>query len=181
MQAKTCYGKRKGGEPAKRKVEQMRFLKLGAVILVTMTLTACASVNGGAGSGADITKLDPSSVAYFNVTIGDRVLFGVNENNLSAESTAILDAQANWLLANTQYSVTVEGHADERGTREYNLALGARRASAVQNYLVSKGVSDSRINTVTYGKERPIETCSSEPCWTKNRRAVTVVAGGFSS
>jgi peptidoglycan-associated lipoprotein len=121
------------------------------------------------------------SLAYFQQTIGDRVLFVVDQSTLSPEATGILDGQANWLLQNTQYVVTIEGHADEQGTREYNLALGARRASAVQNYLVSRGVADNRVKTVTYGKERPIAICSTEECWSKNRRAVTVVSSGLGS
>ena len=92
-----------------------------------------------------------------------------------------LVGQAEWLLTNTEYSVIVEGHADEQGTREYNLALGARRANAVQEYLVSRGVSPARVRTVSYGKERPIEICSDESCYAQNRRAVTVVTAGAGS
>ena len=90
----------------------------------------------------------------------------------------ILDGQARWLQANPAYVVTIEGHADERGTREYNLALGASRANSARDYLISKGVAASRIQTVSFGKERPIEICSEQSCYEKNRRAVTVLAGG---
>ncbi|MCL4158778.1 UNVERIFIED_CONTAM: hypothetical protein GTU68_049454, partial [Idotea baltica] len=90
-----------------------------------------------------------------------------------------LNAQANWLTTNADYSAVIEGHADEKGTREYNLALGARRANAVREYLVSRGVAGNRLKTVTYGKERPIEICSEESCYARNRRAVTVLAGGL--
>jgi len=89
-----------------------------------------------------------------------------------------LAGQASWLLTNTDYAIIIEGHADEQGTREYNLALGARRASAVQDYLISQGVAPSRMRTVSYGKERPIEVCSIESCYAKNRRAVTVLSIG---
>ncbi len=120
----------------------------------------------------------PNSPAYFQQAIGDRVLFAVDQSTLSPEARATLDGQAGWLSANPEYSAVIEGHADEQGTREYNLALGARRASSVQEYLVSRGVSPARLRTVTYGKERPIEICSTEACYMKNRRAVTVVAAG---
>ena len=96
----------------------------------------------------------------------------------SAEAQATLDGQADWLLANGDYSALIEGHADEQGTREYNLALGERRASAVQNYLISKGVAPGRLRTISYGKERPIEICSTETCYMQNRRSVTVITAG---
>ena len=109
------------------------------------------------------------------------MLFEVDQSNLSVAGRATLDAQANWLLTNSDYQAIIEGHADEQGTREYNLALGARRANAAQEYLVSKGVPAERLRVVSYGKERPIEVCSNEACYAKNRRAVTVLAGGLTS
>ena len=121
---------------------------------------------------------DPTSPAYFNQAIGDRVLFAVDQSTLSPEATAILTGQADWLNNNTAYSALIEGHADEQGTREYNLALGARRAAEVQNFLISRGVSPSRLTTISYGKERPIEVCSTEACYSQNRRAVTVITAG---
>ena len=130
----------------------------------------------GAGGANDVNN--PSSPAYFQARVGDRVLFPVDQSSLTAEARMILDGQATWLRTNAQYRATIEGHADEQGTREYNLALGARRASAVYDYLVSRGVSASRLATVSYGKERPIELCSVETCYAKNRRAVTVVSAG---
>ena len=136
----------------------------------------------GNGSGIDTTGLgdpnNPSSVAYFNQTIGDRVLFAVDQSNLSDGARGVLAGQARWMQSNPDYAVIIEGHADEQGTREYNLALGARRASAVQNYLISQGVSASRLRTVSYGKERPLEICSTEACYSQNRRAVTVLSIG---
>lgn len=146
--------------------------------------TATAGTNGITGGGTDtITSgaLDPNSIDYFKQTIGDRVLFLVDQSSVSALGAQILDRQAAWLAERPALTILIEGHADEQGTREYNLALGARRASAVQNYLVSKGIADSRVKTVTYGKERPLEICSDEACWSKNRRAVTLVAGGMNS
>lgn len=140
----------------------------------------------GAGSGAGAGGItagsinDPASPAYFAQVVGDRVLFAVDQSTISPEGQATLDGQANWLMANTDYTAVIEGHADEQGTREYNVALGARRANAVREYLVSRGVADNRLRTVSYGKERPIEVCSNEACYAKNRRAVTVLAAGLS-
>jgi peptidoglycan-associated lipoprotein len=133
----------------------------------------------GAGAGAGAGVYDPQSPEYFANTIGDRVFFAVDESTLSAEARATLDSQAEWLIRNPEYSAIVEGHADEQGTREYNLALGARRASAARDYLVSRGIADGRLRTVSYGKERPIEVCSAEACYQRNRRAVTVVTAGL--
>lgn len=163
----------------------MIYKKLVIAAALSLTLAACdnnadgygAGAGGAGGSGSQV--FDENSIGYFNQTIGDRVWFAVDQSNLSQEAIAILDKQADWLLQRPQYSVLIEGHADEQGTREYNLALGARRAASVQNYLVSRGLSDARVKTITYGKERPIEICSDEACWSKNRRAVTVVSGGF--
>jgi len=126
------------------------------------------------------TANDPSSPAYFSQTIGDRVLFPVDQSSLTTDAQIVLDGQAQWLLLNADYLAVIEGHADEQGTREYNLALGARRASAVQQYLISQGIAASRLKTVTFGKERPLEICSEEACYAKNRRAVSVLNGGTS-
>ncbi|MFV0514483.1 MAG: peptidoglycan-associated lipoprotein Pal [Jhaorihella sp.] len=130
---------------------------------------------GGAGAAAGSAS-DPASPAYFQQAIGDRVLFAVDQSDLSQEAQSTLQAQAEWLMRNSDYSAVIEGHADEQGTREYNLALGARRANAAREFLVSRGVAGSRLKTVSYGKERPIEICSQEACYAKNRRAVTVLS-----
>jgi len=155
------------------------------ILIAALSLSACArggmtDGTGGAGfgPGESGSASDPRSVAYFNQTVGDRVLFAVDQSTLSSEAQSILAAQAQWLMSNGEYRALVEGHADEQGTREYNLALGARRASAVRDYLVSQGVPDSRLSTVSYGKERPLEICSDEACYSQNRRAVTVVSAG---
>jgi peptidoglycan-associated lipoprotein len=121
---------------------------------------------------------DPTSPVYFNETIGDRILFAVDQSTLGPEAQAVLDQQAVWLTQNADYRALIEGHADEQGTREYNLALGARRASAVQNYLISRGVAPGRLQTISYGKERPIQICSDETCYSQNRRSVTVITAG---
>ena len=136
---------------------------------------------GGTAIGAEGSVSDPRSPAYFQQAIGDRVFFAVDQSTLSAEAQATLDSQAQWLLSNAEYSALIEGHADEQGTREYNLALGARRASSARDYLLSRGVPAGRLSTVSYGKERPIEICSNEACYSKNRRAVTVLAAGLGS
>lgn len=111
--------------------------------------------------------------------MGDRVLFAVDQHTLSPAAQATLQGQARWLSQNADYAVTIEGHADEQGTREYNLGLGAKRANAAREYLISQGIAGSRIKVVSYGKERPLEICSDETCYSKNRRAVTVLAGGL--
>ncbi|WP_371226150.1 peptidoglycan-associated lipoprotein Pal [Roseovarius sp. 2305UL8-3] len=133
------------------------------------------NLNGGAGVVAGSAN-DPTSPAYFQQTIGDRVLFAVDQSTLTALGQSTLDGQATWLTNNPEYTALIEGHADEQGTRQYNLALGARRANAVQEYLNSRGVPANRMKVVSYGKERPIEICSEEACYAKNRRAVTVVS-----
>jgi peptidoglycan-associated lipoprotein len=118
---------------------------------------------------------NPTSPAYFQEAIGDRVLFAIDQSSLDPEAMDLLNSQATWLMTNGDYEIIVEGHADEQGTRDYNVALGARRANSVKEYLNSLGVAATRIQTVSYGKERPIEICSKESCYSVNRRAVTVL------
>jgi len=154
-----------------------------------IALAACSSPSrfgadgaglGGAGAMQPGSASDPASPLYFQQTVGDRVLFAVDQSTLDTQSRLVLDGQANWLAANLDYTAVIEGHADEQGTREYNLALGARRANAVQEYLVARGIDPNRLRVVSYGKERPLELCSDEACYAKNRRAVTVLAAGLS-
>lgn len=159
-----------------------------AVLLIgALSMSACSDglrfgkggadgVNNGVAPGS---ASDPTSVAYFQQTIGDRVLFLVDQSSLTPEGQALLDAQANWLTNNGAFTAVIEGHADEQGTREYNLALGARRADEVRNYLISRGVAGNRLKVVSFGKERPQEICSDEACYSQNRRAVTVLATGL--
>lgn len=167
----------------------MTFTK-AAVISAVMVLGACSNATnwGGDGSATDLnaagaaapgSAADPTSPAHFQQVIGDRVFFAVDQSTLSAEAQATLDAQATWLLANTDFTATIEGHADEQGTREYNIALGARRATAVREYLVQRGIPSGRLKTVSFGKERPVEICSDEACYSKNRRSVTVLASAL--
>ena len=173
----------------------MKHLSKALMIAAVLGLAACTSGDRfGAGSGADGygagagaganggivpgSANDPQSPAYFNQTIGDRVLFLVDQSSLTPEAQATLDAQAGWLMTNSDYLAVIEGHADEQGTREYNIALGARRANATMEYLISKGVAPNRLKIISYGKERPVEVCSEEACYAKNRRAVTVISMG---
>jgi peptidoglycan-associated lipoprotein len=169
----------------------MTLLPKALLIVAVLGLAACnnpdrfgAGGAGGAGGpgGIDTSGLgspsDPNSVAYFNQTIGDRVLFAVDQSTLTAAGQATLTQQAGWLNNNPGYAALIEGHADEQGTREYNLALGERRANAVREYLVSQGVAGTRLRTISYGKERPLAICSDETCYSQNRRAVTVVTAG---
>ncbi len=160
------------------------------LLIAVMALSACtrpdrfgggdqgampgAGINDGALGGAN----DPRSPAYFSQTIGDRIFFAVDQSTLSPQAQQTLNAQAQWLLSNPEYLAVIEGHADEQGTREYNVALGARRANAVREYLISQGVPANRLRTISYGKERPVATCSNESCYSQNRRAVTVISVG---
>ena len=168
----------------------MKMMTKATLLLLVLATAACTNPNrfgaggaGGAGAGGfDATTgmagspSDPRSPAFFNQTIGDRVLFAVDQSTISPEGRTILDGQAQWLLTNADYRAVIEGHADEQGTREYNLALGFRRANAVREYLVSRGVPSARLEVTSYGKERPIEVCSNEACYSQNRRAVTVLS-----
>ncbi len=176
------------------------FLPKVLLIVAALGLAACNNPNRyGAGSGADGASgangagglngdgvatsglgdpNNPGSVAYFNQTVGDRVLFVVDQSTLSDQARGVLNGQAAWLKANPDYAIIIEGHADEQGTREYNIALGARRADSVKNYLIAQGIAGGRMQTVSYGKERPIAVCSDEACYSQNRRAVTVLSLG---
>jgi len=120
----------------------------------------------------------PGSVQDFRVNVGDTVHFDYDKYAITSEDRDILQRQAAWLQKYSQVRVSIEGHCDERGTREFNLALGARRANAVKEYLVSLGVSSARVGTISYGKERPMCTESSESCWSQNRRGVTTITSG---
>ena len=151
----------------------IRGAKLAAVIMATLAIAGCAKTadqNAAlAGSAA------PGSQQDFVVNVGDRVFFETDSSELTDQSRATLDKQAQWLGNYNRYSFTVEGHADERGTREYNIALGARRAETVREYLISRCVAAQRMRTISYGKERPVALCNDISCWSQNRRAVTVL------
>jgi peptidoglycan-associated lipoprotein len=160
-----------------------RGFSLAGALALALVLGACAhkaddAMDGIAGgySGAGA----PGSPQEFTSSVGDRVFFDTDSTEINAAGQATLDKQAEWLNRYPRYTFTEEGHADERGTREYNFALGAHRAEAVKEYLVAKGVSAARIKTMSYGKERPVAVCNDISCWSQNRRAVTVLAGGAS-
>jgi peptidoglycan-associated lipoprotein len=161
--------------------QQMRIrqgLKLAAVLAVALSLGACANKNPLGGNGADGSLAGaavPGSQQDFVVNVGDRVFFESDQTELSPQAMATLDKQAQWLQMYNRYAFTIEGHADERGTREYNIALGARRAQSVRSYLASRGIETSRMRTISYGKERPVAVCNDISCWSQNRRAVTVL------
>jgi peptidoglycan-associated lipoprotein len=150
-------------------------LRAAALVVLVVAVAACSRNpatgvgNLGPGQGA------PGSQQEFLVTVGDRVFFETDSSALTPTAQATLDKQAAWLNRYTNYRIMIEGHADERGTREYNIALGARRGSVVVNYLISKGVNGGRITTKSFGKERPVAICNDISCWSQDRRAVTVV------
>jgi peptidoglycan-associated lipoprotein len=167
----------------------MRF-KFLTVLAAGLLLAACsstpedtqASTAGGSsttgGTSAVAGTAVPGSQEDLVQNVGDRVFFGFDKYDLTPEAQATLERQAAWMQQHPSVTVTVEGHADERGTREYNLALGERRANSVKNYLVALGVDQNRVTTISYGKERPAVSGSSEEAWAQNRRGVTVVTGG---
>jgi len=163
-------------------------LRLVAVLAVALSVGACANragVLGGAGGpggpggygtdGLGGMSAAPGSQQDFVVNVGDRVFFESDQTELTPQSVATLEKQVQWLQMYPRYSFTIEGHADERGTREYNIALGARRAQSVRSFLVSRGISANRMRTISYGKERPVAVCNDISCWSQNRRAVTVL------
>jgi peptidoglycan-associated lipoprotein len=151
----------------------IRGAKFAAVILGMLAVAGCAKQTDQ--SGALASAATPGSQQDFVVNVGDRVFFETDSSELTDQARATLDKQSQWLNNYNRYAFTIEGHADERGTREYNIALGARRAETVRQYLVSRGVSAQRMRTISYGKERPVALCNDISCWSQNRRAVTVL------
>jgi peptidoglycan-associated lipoprotein len=151
----------------------VRGAKFAAVVLGALAIAACAKQQPDqtAMAGAAV----PGSQQDFIVNVGDRVFFETDSSELTTQARATLDKQAQWLNQYNRYAFTIEGHADERGTREYNIALGARRAQTVREYLVSRGIMAQRMHTISYGKERPVAVCNDISCWSQNRRAVTAL------
>ena len=162
----------------------MKKLKNAILVSTLSILAACSNSGNPFGGNSNETFFgnnmgdvsNHTSQSYFQKAIGDRVFFAIDQSSLSPEGMDLLNSEATWLMTNGDYEIIVEGHADEQGTRDYNVALGARRANSVKEYLNSLGVAASRIQTVSYGKERPIEICSKESCYSVNRRAVTVLS-----
>ena len=171
-------------------MSQMAGFKAVALMSCFLALAACSKKKspdldaGGAGlnAGDDLSggggNARPGSKADFDTNVGNVVYFLVDQSTLTAEGREILSNQAQWLQRYDGVTVQVEGHADERGTREYNISLSARRATATRNFLISQGVDSGRISSIAYGKERPAELCDAEECWSRNRRSVTVITGG---
>jgi peptidoglycan-associated lipoprotein len=151
--------------------------KIAGVLLLALVLAACSRHGQpkeyGLGSTGSVAS--PGSPQEFAVNVGDLVHFQEDSSALTGEAQGILRNQARWLNQYSQYAITIEGHADERGTREYNLALGARRATSVRSFLANQGVSAARMRTISYGKERPIAVCDEASCWTQNRRVQTIL------
>jgi peptidoglycan-associated lipoprotein len=157
----------------KHQMRILQGLKFAAVLAVALSMGACANKNGPGDAMASAAT--PGSQQDFVVNVGDRVFFESDQTDLSQQAINTLEKQAQWLQQYNRYAFTIEGHADERGTREYNIALGAKRAQSVRNFLVSRGIDASRMRTISYGKERPVAVCNDISCWSQNRRAVTVL------
>jgi peptidoglycan-associated lipoprotein len=160
-----------------------RLVRAAAALVLAVGISACANkelapesanlTNGGrGGKGAPAT---PGSQRDFVQNVGDIVYFSTDSTDLTPEAQQTLTGQARWLAQYPQYTITIEGHADERGTREYNIALGARRAQTVKDFLGRNGVGAQRIRTISFGKERPVAVCNDISCWSQNRRAQTVL------
>ena len=160
-----------------------RLMRFAAVVVATLAVAACSNTpkpddlanGGGLGANGKGGPATPGSQRDFSQNVGDLVYFSTDQTDLTPEAQQTLSNQARWLQQYSQYSITIEGHADERGTREYNIALGARRAQSVRSYLASRGIDANRMRTISYGKERPVAVCNDISCWSQNRRAVTVL------
>src|SRR5229473_232645 len=148
----------------------MSTIKAIAAIAALMFMAACSSEQA---AGPASTTVTPGSIADFKQNVGDRVYFEFDQSTVREDGRQTLNKQAEWLKKYTNYPITIEGHCDERGTREYNLALGERRANAARQYLIAQGIPAARIKTISYGKERPDPVGSDEAAWARNRRAVT--------
>jgi peptidoglycan-associated lipoprotein len=160
-------------------------VKLAAFLCCALAVAGCSKKNTPdleAGAGNDTTgrSARPGSQQDFATNVGDRVYFLVDNTSLTPEAQETLRRQAQWLQQYQSVTIQVEGHADERGTREYNISLSARRATATREFLIAQGIDGKRISSIAYGKERPVALCDAEQCWSQNRRAVTVITGGAS-
>ena len=162
----------------------------GLVLALALAATGCAKKQtlpsnagdlGLSGAQAGANGAAPGSAQDFTLNVGDRIFFNTDSSNLRSDAQATLNRQAQWLQRYPNRAITVEGHADERGTRAYNLALSARRAAATRDYLAARGVPATQMRTIPYGKERPVAVCNDISCWSQNRRAVTVVGGSAGS
>jgi peptidoglycan-associated lipoprotein len=164
-------------------IRRSKGFQIAAAFCCVMALAACSKKNTPSldpDSANSIGQARPGSEQDFATNVGDRIYFVVDQSDLTPEGQEILTKQAQWLQQYSGVTVQVEGHSDERGTREYNIALSARRATAAREFLIAQGVNAKRISSIAYGKERPAALCDAEQCWTQNRRAVTVITGGAS-
>jgi peptidoglycan-associated lipoprotein len=155
----------------------VRLFRLLLIAISVMSVSGCASkqteINVSTLSDKEIPT--PGSSRDFSLNVGDRILFTVDSVSLTTTAKTTLQRQAAWLKLHPQKNIVIEGHADERGTREYNLGLSAQRAEVTRSHLVSLGVATNRLRTLSYGKERPVAACETESCWSQNRRAVTLL------
>jgi peptidoglycan-associated lipoprotein len=159
----------------------LRFAAVAAAFLMVAACSSTSETGAASTTPSSSSTVTPGTQQDLVTNVGDRVFFDLDKSVLKEEGKATLQRQAAWMKRYPNLTFTLEGHCDERGTREYNLALGARRANAAKDYLVSLGIDGSRIKTISYGKERPVCLESNEDCWAQNRRAVTVVAEGAGS
>jgi peptidoglycan-associated lipoprotein len=168
---------------------QTSAFKLVLALALALSVAACSKKSTTAGLGADglggpgdglagSAAQVPGSEEDFAANVGDRVFFENDQTALSAEGKDTLMKQAAWLKQYPEVAIQIEGHADERGTREYNISLSAKRATNTRNFLISQGIAEKRVSSIAYGKERPAKLCDAEECWSQNRRAVTVITSG---
>lgn len=161
-----------------RRIAKLTTNPVMIALVASLAIAGCASKktpNSAADLGLGGGAATPGSAQDFTVNIGDRIFFDTDSSSIRADAQQTLGRQAQWLNKYGQYAIVVEGHADERGTREYNIALGAKRAQSVRSFLASRGIDPSRMRTISYGKERPVAVCNDISCWSQNRRAVTVL------
>lgn len=167
-----------------RRFQSIARSPIAIALFMSLAVVGCASKKNLPNNAGDLGLAGgastPGSAQDFTVNVGDRILFDLDSSLIRSDAQQTLSKQAQWLQRYPQYSITIEGHADERGTREYNLALGQRRAAATRDFLAARGVPTSRMRTVSYGNERPIAVCDNNSCWSQNRRAVTVLNGAGS-
>jgi len=153
----------------------MSMIKALSALAAVFLIAACSNTNDTQTASAATTSVTPGSVGDFRQNVGDRVFFDTDSSTVREDGRQTLNRQAEWLKKYGNYQITIEGHCDERGTREYNLALGERRANAARQYLIAQGIPAARLKTVSYGKERPDPVGSDEAAWARNRRAVTAL------
>ncbi|MDP3896753.1 MAG: peptidoglycan-associated lipoprotein Pal [Mesorhizobium sp.] len=167
-----------------RRIAALTRSPIAIALVALLAVSGCASkkmANNPADLGLNAgNNAAPGTAQDFTLNVGDRIFFDTDSSQIRADAQGTLAKQAQWLNQYANYAITIEGHADERGTREYNIALGARRAAATRDFLISRGVKANRLRTISYGKEKPVALCDDGSCQTQNRRAVTVLGGAGS-